>query len=66
MKSSASSEPFACFQAVSHASCAGKYPDGHLGIRTLVLRGKLEADASNVERGTLVPGPDASFEPPDV
>jgi hypothetical protein len=44
----------------------GRYPDGHRGIRTLALRDKLEADAARVDRGALVPGPDAAFEPPDV
>ena len=44
----------------------GRYPDGHRGVRTLALRDKLEADAARVDRGALVPGPDAAFEPPDV
>jgi hypothetical protein len=44
----------------------GGYPDGHRGVRTLALRDKLEADAARVDRGALVPGPDAAFEPPDV
>ena len=44
----------------------GRYPDGHRGVRTLALRDKLEADAARVDRGALVPGPDATFEPPDV
>jgi hypothetical protein len=42
------------------------YPQGHRGINTGALRDKLEADASRVERGALVPGPHATFEPPDV
>ena len=42
------------------------YPDGHLGIRTQALHDKLEADASRVERGGLVPGEDVTFDPPDV
>src|SRR5256885_11030301 len=37
----------------------GTYPDGHRGVRTLALRDKLEADAARVDRGALVPGPDA-------
>jgi len=43
-----------------------RYPDGHRGIRTLALRDKLEADAARVERGALVPGATAAFDPPDV
>lgn len=42
------------------------YPDGHRGISTLALRDKLEADAARVERGALVCGGDAAFDPPDV
>ena len=42
------------------------YPDGHRGIHTQALRDKLEADAARVERGALVPGEGASFDPPDV
>ena len=48
------------------ASRVGRYPDGHRGIHTLALRDRLEADASRVERGALVPGASAAFEPPDV
>jgi len=44
----------------------GKYPDGHHGIHTLALRDKLEADIARVQRGALVPGEGAVFEPPDV
>ena len=44
----------------------GAYPDGHRGIHTEALRDKLEADAARVDRGALVPGADAAFEPPDV
>jgi hypothetical protein len=44
----------------------GRYPDGHRGVRTLALRDKLEADAARVDRGALVPGPDAPFLAPDV
>ena len=42
------------------------YPVGHKGINTGALHAKLEADAGRVERGALTPGPDATFEPPDV
>lgn len=48
------------------ASRVGRYPDGHRGIHTLALRDRLEADAARVERGSLVPGPTAAFDPPDV
>lgn len=48
------------------ASRVGRYPQGHHGIATGALRDKLEADASRVERGAMVPGPDVSFDPPDV
>ena len=44
----------------------GKYPEGHRGIHTLALRDKLEADIARVQRGALVPGEGAVFEPPDV
>jgi uncharacterized protein len=48
------------------AGRVGRYPVGHRGIATGALRDKLRADASRVERGALVPGPDAVFDPPDV
>jgi uncharacterized protein len=48
------------------ASRVGRYPDGHRGIHTSALRDRLEADAARVERGALVPGPEAAFDPPDV
>jgi hypothetical protein len=48
------------------ASRVGRYPDGHHGVPTSALRERLEADASEVERGVLVPGEDATFEPPAV
>lgn len=48
------------------AGRVGRYPDGHRGIHTHALHDKLEADAARVERGALVPGVDATFEPPDV
>lgn len=43
-----------------------RYPDGHHGIHTQALHDRLEADASRVQRGALVPGSDAAFDPPDV
>ena len=43
-----------------------RYPDGHRGIHTLALHDKLEADAARVDRGALVPGSTAAFDPPDV
>jgi hypothetical protein len=48
------------------AGRVGRYPDGHRGIATVALRDKLLADAARVERGELVPGEEASFEPPTV
>src|SRR5205809_3657872 len=42
------------------------YPDGSRGVRTKQLAAKLETDAAAVERGDLVPGEDATFEPPAV
>lgn len=48
------------------AGRVARYPDGHHGISTQALRDKLEADAARVERGALVPGEDASFDPPAV
>ncbi len=44
----------------------GVYPDGHLGIPTASLAARLEADAQLVASGALVPGEDATFDPPDV
>jgi hypothetical protein len=44
----------------------GAYPDGHRGIATIALRDKLLGDAERVERGDLVPGEDAAFDPPTV
>jgi len=44
----------------------GTYPDGTLGIDTHRLADRLEADAAAVETGALIPGPDATMEPPDV
>jgi predicted metal-dependent hydrolase len=48
------------------ASRVSTYPDGVQGIQTHALAERLEADAQAVERGHLVPGPEAAFEPPDV
>ena len=48
------------------ASRVGRYPHGHHGIATPALRDKLEADASRVERGAMIPGPDVVFDLPDV
>jgi hypothetical protein len=42
------------------------YPIGTRGIDTPRLSTRLEADAAAVETGLLVPGPDATVEPPDV
>lgn len=44
----------------------GAYPDGSRGVATLALSDRLEDDAAAVEEGGLVPGEDATFEPPDV
>lgn len=48
------------------AARVGAYPGGHRGVETQALRDKLLADASGVERGDLIPGKDAEFEPPDL
>ena len=48
------------------ASRVGTYPHGAHGIETEALAARLEADAEAVERGSLVPGPGATFEPPAV
>jgi uncharacterized protein len=44
----------------------GAYPNGHRGIQTSALRRRLDDDADRVAAGTLVPGEDATFAPPDV
>ncbi len=44
----------------------GAYPAGTKGIQTERLAARLEADATAVEEGMLVPGRDAAVEPPDV
>jgi predicted metal-dependent hydrolase len=48
------------------AGRVGRYPDPHRGVATRALADRLEADAAAVESGTLVPGPDATFEAPAV
>jgi predicted metal-dependent hydrolase len=48
------------------ASRVVRYPQGHRGIPTQTLHDRLEADASAVERGAMVPGPDVVFDPLDV
>jgi hypothetical protein len=48
------------------ASRVGRYPPGHRGIDTTILRRRLEEDASRIERGELEPGEGATFSPPDV
>ena len=42
------------------------YPDPHRGVPTGALVRRLQADADAVAAGTLVPGPEASFDPPPV
>jgi hypothetical protein len=44
----------------------GSYPEGHRGIRTGEVAASLEAVAAAVESRELVPGPEATFEPPAV
>jgi hypothetical protein len=46
------------------ASRVGTYPDGHRGIATSALTARLLADAQAVEDGTLIPGENATVEPP--
>ena len=48
------------------AGRVGAYPDGHRGIACPAVRARAEADADAVERGRIVPGEDARFEPPRV
>jgi uncharacterized protein len=48
------------------ASRIGRYPAGHHGIDTPRVTARAEADAGAVERGELVPGPEALTEPPGV
>lgn len=42
------------------------YPDPHRGIDTAALAARLEADATAVEDGSMLLGPDATVEPPPV
>jgi uncharacterized protein len=42
------------------------YPDGHIGVPTEMLAARLRSDAAAVADGSLVPGPDATVQPPDV
>jgi hypothetical protein len=42
------------------------YPVGSRGIDTTALAERLEADAAAVQDGTLVPGPQATADPPAV
>jgi hypothetical protein len=44
----------------------GGYPVGTRGIDTRALAARLEEDAGAVESGRLVPGPDATVDPPAV
>src|SRR5437899_11249458 len=44
----------------------GRYPAGHHGIDTERVAARAESDAAAVERGELVPGPDALTDPPRV
>ena len=50
------------------ASRIGRYPNGHLGVDTRSVTERAEADALAVERGDIVPGPDAlaGLTPPRV
>jgi uncharacterized protein len=44
----------------------GAYPPDHRGIATHDLRDRLLADIARIERGVLVPGEHATFDPPTV
>ena len=48
------------------ASRVQRYPEGSRGIDTAALAGRLDDDALAVEAGTLVPGPQEAFVPPDL
>ena len=50
------------------ASRIGRYPNGHRGVDTRSVTERAESDALAVERGDLVPGPDAldGLSPPRV
>jgi uncharacterized protein len=41
----------------------GKYPAGHHGIATIAVAERALADADSIERGDLVPGEGATFDP---
>jgi hypothetical protein len=43
-----------------------RYPDPHRGIPTRALTARMRSDAERVRSGDLVPGADATFEPPEV
>jgi len=43
-----------------------RYPDPHRGVATSALTARMRADAELVRSGELVPGADATFEPPEV
>jgi predicted metal-dependent hydrolase len=46
------------------AGRVGGYPPGHLGVDTRRVADAAEALAAAIERGEVVPGEDARFEPP--
>jgi predicted metal-dependent hydrolase len=48
------------------AGRVGRYPDPHRGIATAALTARMRADAERVRSGELVPGADATFDPPEV
>jgi hypothetical protein len=48
------------------AGRVGEYPDPHRGVPTASLTARLRSDAELVRSGALVPGPDATFDPPRV
>ena len=43
-----------------------RYPDSHRGVATAALTARMRSDAELVRSGNLVPGADATFEPPGV
>jgi predicted metal-dependent hydrolase len=51
---------------VRSAGRVERYPDPHRGVATAALTARMRADAELVRSGELVPGPDATFEPPGV
>jgi hypothetical protein len=44
----------------------GAYPDGHRGLATAAIVAHLRSVIDAVDAGTIVPGEDASFDPPPV